>query len=173
MPRPSRRRLLGALGTGLAAAVAGCIAGTPPGNDESPNATATTTTRTTTTTTEDPAFWQHASDEVSYDHEVSVENADDAAHTVEVRIEDVTNDSVEIVHEDTYEVPAAGETSTEVTAFQFSTLDDQEHERTFSVRARFSDGDWTSESIEMDACHGDVIVTVTGDGELEIIYSIC
>ena len=69
----------------------------------------------------------------------------------------------------THEVPAG----TDRTLFDFSTLDDQEEQRSFRVRARFPDDDWVSETIEMDACHGDVVVTVTGDGDLDVIYSIC
>lgn len=101
---------------------------------------------------------------VSYDHEVRLVN--DFTESREVQVT-VRADNGTAIHENTHRIDPDEET----VVFDFQSLE-QRGERTYDVMAT-SGGTNTSVPIQMDDCHGNVLLRIDEDGDLTGTYSIC
>lgn len=176
-PSVDRRTFLRASGLAIAG-LAGCLTdpnrpglsdpehrrttatGTPTEQPTDGTETTDATTEPGIRTTGEP--WAHAKPDE--DHDITVENYHERAHTVTLTI---THDG-ETVHEESYEAESGADRV--VYNFTRSPVDGKAE---YEVTARLEGGQFETIHFVTDTCHGEVIVSIDADGKLDVIYSVC
>lgn len=138
---------------------AGCLDGSVGSRDDAPG------NDSGETTTGNVSWWTEADRTVDRDKAVELNNRDEAAYTVGIRV--LRESSGEVVHEGTYEL-APGTRRREV--FNTESLDGP-GDVGYEVRATM-DEQSASVSFETDQCHGGGYVEVR-DGDLLAYSGIC
>lgn len=160
-----RRSLLSACGL-AAVGLAGCLS---TGSSESPNDSTTDSPTDSATGTAPPSGTpvstnRQAARNPDPDHEITLENRDDAAHTVALTV-----------------------TGPDGTAVHESRTDLDPGERTLAYNLRRADPDGVEAydvvaslgtrreeaTVETSGCYGDVIVTVRDEGDFDLVYAVC
>lgn len=102
--------------------------------------------------------------EADEDLDVYLDNDHDEERTVLLRI---THEG-DTIHEERYQSPPG--TRSVVYNFQESPVAGA---ATYDVTAELDDGQTDSVTVRTTSCYGSVVVSVDGDGELRVIYSVC
>lgn len=179
-PRTSRRTALRTLGVVLVPGLAGCLsddAGSPVTDGETADSATQTpdsTTRTAPTTRRpDPTTSSESTEtyvpgwenpEPEKDHDVILENRHGEPHTIDVRI---THEQ-RMIFEESFDAEPGFDRV--IYNFLESPIDGI---ASYEVRAELEDGTTAETTFATDSCHGQVIVSIGENGELNAFYSIC
>ena len=166
-PRTSRRTALRTLGVVFVPGLAGCLsddAGSPATDRETADSTTRTPDPTISAEPTETYVPEWENPEPEKDHDVILGNRHNQPHTIDVRI---THEQT-VIFEESFDAESGFDRV--IYNFLESPIDGI---ASYEVRAELEDGTRAETTFVTDSCHGQVVVSVGENGELNAFYSIC